>query len=207
MAFAERVRTGWFGRGKQVQANTVASTLTAIGQKIAQDTNVNPTKLTGSDKFLPALQEMLDSYRNADPPAEKKLPIEADVPELLFEIGYGPNGTVLGKTVGDLTLIAFYYLLRVGEYTVKGSRNESKRTVQFKLEDITFFCLERTGTTPLPPTERTFCFHPTGRGGNTQTGQSEKWLERGLHLPATQWGPSKVPHAGTSTASHTSPHT
>ena len=82
---------------------------------------------------------MLDCYRNADPPTEKKLLIEADVPELLFEIGYGPNGTVLGKTVGDLTLIAFYYLLRVGEYTVKGSRNESKRTVQFKLEDITFF--------------------------------------------------------------------
>jgi len=56
MAFAERVRTGWFGRGKQVQANTVASALTAIGQKIALDMNVNPTKLTGSDKFLPALQ-------------------------------------------------------------------------------------------------------------------------------------------------------
>jgi hypothetical protein len=26
-----------------------------------------------------------------------------------------------------------------GEYTIKGTRNESKRTVQFKLEDITFF--------------------------------------------------------------------
>jgi len=82
---------------------------------------------------------MLDSYRNADPPTEKKFPIEADVPELLFDMGYGPNGTVFGQTVGDLTLIAFYYLLRVGEYTVKGSRNESKWTVQFKLEDITFF--------------------------------------------------------------------
>ena len=51
------------------------------------------------------------------------MPIKADVPELLFDMGYGPNGTVLGQTVGDLTLIAFYYLLRVGEYTIKGSRN------------------------------------------------------------------------------------
>ncbi len=86
MSFAERVRTGWFGRGKQVQANTVSCALTAIGKKIALDTNVNPTKLTGSDKFLPVVQEMLDSYRNADPPTEKKLPIEADIPELLFDM-------------------------------------------------------------------------------------------------------------------------
>ena len=156
ISFAARVRTGWFGRGKQVQANTVASAITAVGQKIALDTNTNPTKLTGTDKFIPALQEILDSYRNADPPTEKKLPVEADVPELLFDMGYGSNGTVLGKTVGDLTLIAFYYLLRVGEYTTKGSRNESKRTVQFKLEDITFFDRNERGQLRCLPRDATF---------------------------------------------------
>ena len=36
-------------------------------------------------------------------------------------------------------MVAFYYLLRVGEYTVKGSRNSTKQTVQFKYEDVTFF--------------------------------------------------------------------
>ena len=61
------------------------------------------------------------------------------MPELLFELGYGPSGTTLGKAIGDLTLIAFYYLLRVGEYRFKGTRNEFKRTVQFKLEYVTFF--------------------------------------------------------------------
>jgi len=93
----------------------------------------------GSEQFIICIQELLDGYRIADPPTEKKLPIEADVPELLFELGYGPSGTTLGKAVGDLTLIAFYFLLRVGKYTVKGTRNDSKRTVQFKLEDVTFF--------------------------------------------------------------------
>jgi hypothetical protein len=99
---------------------------------------------------------MRDSYRNADPPTEKKMPIEADVPELLFDMGYGPNGTVLGQTVGDLTLISFYYLLRVGEYTVKGSRNESKRTVQFKLEDITFFDRNERGQLRCLPRDAPF---------------------------------------------------
>ena len=73
------------------------------------DTNINPIKLTGSEQFIICIQELLDGYRIADPPTEKKLPIEADVPELLFELGYGPSGTTLGKAVGDLTLIAFYY--------------------------------------------------------------------------------------------------
>ncbi len=36
-------------------------------------------------------------------------------------------------------MIAFYYLLPVGEYTVKGSQNSTKQTVQFKYEEVTFF--------------------------------------------------------------------
>jgi hypothetical protein len=36
-------------------------------------------------------------------------------------------------------MIAFYYLLRVGEYTVKGSQNSTKQTVQFKYKDVMFF--------------------------------------------------------------------
>ncbi len=47
--------------------------------------------------------------------------------------------TELDRAVGDLALVAFYYLLRIGEYTTKGKRNETKQTVQFKMEDITFF--------------------------------------------------------------------
>ena len=43
------------------------------------------------------------------------------------------------RATTDLTMVAFYYLLRVGEYTVKGSRNNTKQTVQFKYEDVTFF--------------------------------------------------------------------
>ncbi len=50
------------------------------------------------------------------------------------------------QAVGDLSLIAFYFLLRIGEYTVKGKRNESKQTIQFKMEDITFFKKNKQGT-------------------------------------------------------------
>ena len=36
-------------------------------------------------------------------------------------------------------MVAFYYLLRVGGYTVKGSWNNTKQTVQFKYKDVSFF--------------------------------------------------------------------
>jgi hypothetical protein len=49
------------------------------------------------------------------------------------------------KVHGDLTMIAFYYLLRIGKYTTKGVRNNSKQTQEFKLGDITFFAKDKQG--------------------------------------------------------------
>jgi hypothetical protein len=96
---------------------------------------------------------MIEGYGKQDPATIKKLPVQSDVPELLVTMAYHGGGTEKDKAAADLTMIAFYYLLSVGEYTVKGSRNSSKQTVQFKFEDVTFFrknnrgilkCLPRT---------------------------------------------------------------
>lgn len=143
--FAGRVRTGYYGRGKQVQAGSVSSAITAIGQTIALATATNPTKIGGSDKLLPRLQQMLDGFRKADPPTTKQLPVEADVPEYLVKLGQDSEARELDRAIGDLTMIAFYYLLRIGEYTTKGSRNNSKQTEEFKLGDITFFKKDKQG--------------------------------------------------------------
>jgi hypothetical protein len=58
-----------------------------------------------------------------------KLPVESDVPKFLVNKSGHCLATTLDHAVADLTTIAFYYLLQIGEYTVKGSRNETKRTV------------------------------------------------------------------------------
>jgi hypothetical protein len=70
---------------------------------------------------------------------KKKLLVEADVLEFLAEQGLSAEAMELEKAVGDLTLIAFFYLLRIEEYTIKGTHNKMKQTVQFKYGDITFF--------------------------------------------------------------------
>ncbi len=64
-------------------------------------------------------------------------------------MGYGKSGSIQLQAVGELSLIAFYYLLRIGEYTVKRQRDRSKcatkQTFQFNLEDVTFFKTDNKG--------------------------------------------------------------
>ena len=148
--FAAYVRSGDAGRGRQVTTSTVSTAITAVGQTIALAVGHNPTKLAGSDKLIPRLAQTLDGWRKGDPPTAKKLPVEADVPEYLCKSGNTFGASPLEAAVGDLTLIAFYYLLRVGEYTCKGTRNSSKQTVQFKLEDVTFFHTHNGSLQQLP---------------------------------------------------------
>ncbi len=81
---------------------------------------------------------MLDGYRKVDPPTKKMLLVQAD-PELLVETAYKFGSSEWDKATADFMMIAFYYLLCIGKYTVKGTQNNSKQTVQFKYEDVTFF--------------------------------------------------------------------
>ena len=54
---------------------------------------------------------MLDGYGKENPATIKKLPVQADVPELLVSTAYQGGGTEMDKAATDLTMIAFYYLL------------------------------------------------------------------------------------------------
>jgi hypothetical protein len=55
------------------------------------------------------------------------------------------EGSAFKEAVGNLALIAFYYLLCIGERTVKGTQNETKQTQQFKLGDVRFFKRDKLG--------------------------------------------------------------
>ena len=67
------------------------------------------------------------------------MPVGIYVPYLLVDLGMAKDYTAVVKAVGDNVLIVFYCLLRVGKYMVKIKRNNTKQTVQFKLEDAMFF--------------------------------------------------------------------
>ena len=112
------------------------------------DHGVNTTKAKHSEKLTPRLVQMMNGFEKEDPPTEKKLPIEIDIPEYIAK-GKSQCGAAqqskryrsesLMRAIGDLVLVAFYFLLRVGEYTVKRTKNWTKQTKQFCLKDVTFF--------------------------------------------------------------------
>jgi hypothetical protein len=97
------------------------------------------------DKLVPRLSQMIEGFHKDDPPTIKKLPIEVDIPEYISLCSLRPTAPERSKAVADLILIAFYYLLRIGEYTIKGKRNNSKQTVQFQIQHITFFKHDKNG--------------------------------------------------------------
>ena len=157
--FAARVRFGGYGTGGKVQAGTASSALTAVGTTISLVRGANPTKLQGTEKFTPRLGQMVAGWRKSDSPVEKKLPVEVDVPEAMADRGRIKGATALVQAIGDLALIAFYFLLRVGEYTVKfrgrapGQLSlNAKQTDQFRVRDVRLFKRCKLGTLrQLPP--------------------------------------------------------
>ena len=90
------------------------------------------------------IERLTEGFRRQDPPATPQLAVPVTVPNLVFNTGK-KFGTPKEEAIGCLTLIAFYYLLRVGEYThpryVKrnGKTVRATRTVQFTIRNVGFF--------------------------------------------------------------------
>ena len=58
------------------------------------------------------------------------------------------------QRVRFLGVIAFFYLLRIGEYAVSGSKEKEKQTVQFRVKDVAFF-VKRDGQLKQLPADAT----------------------------------------------------
>ena len=82
---------------------------------------------------------MLAGFKNFDPAVEKKLACHSDLPKFACAHAHRTGTTKAQRAVRDLVLIAYYYLLRVGEYTKNTRRKLKTRTRQFRLNDTTFY--------------------------------------------------------------------
>lgn len=80
---------------------------------------------------------MNKAYKDADPAPKPQVALPVDTIRAAASVGHQPNATKMALAVGDLIIIAFYFLLRVGEYTFPGTR--LTRTVQFRVQDVRFW--------------------------------------------------------------------
>jgi hypothetical protein len=144
LAFAAKIRSGDMGKGKQVKLGTVSSTLRFVGQTFQLAGHSDPRTIPGSKELHLALSRLYSTYKNTDPATESQiaLPVAIFVNIMANEgVSRLPNV----QATADLTIIAFYFLLRVGEYT-QPTNSRPTRTTQFRLKDVTFWHHQTDGT-------------------------------------------------------------
>ena len=134
--FAQRVRGGEYSACARVRVQTVQVALRAIGTTFELDGKPNPCHKLGTETYTKPLQRLLEGYRRADPPVEQQLAVPVTV--IVYILHRATTRSMPRQlTIANLCTIAFYYLLRVGEYTTTGKKNTL--TQQFRLCDVTFW--------------------------------------------------------------------
>ena len=142
--FAERVRSGYYGNGNRVTCGRVQTALRAITQTCQLDHGQSPLHIN-KNEYLRPLTLLFSSYRREDPVPVPELAAPVSLVEQMFEQNTMDGTLPKAHAVADFGLIAFYYLLRIGEYTHK-RRNGTTRTVQFRFKDVAF----KKGNSILP---------------------------------------------------------
>ena len=103
--------------------------LGGVNTKIALDTGQQPLQQPGSNKkYILPLLHMLKGFEKKDPQRVKKLAVYTDFPDWVCKWGHRKGSSPHQYMVGDLEMMAFYYLLRVVEYTAPKRRGRQPRT-------------------------------------------------------------------------------
>jgi hypothetical protein len=137
-AYAEYVRQGngnVSNSSKKCRVQRVELALRAISQTLQLDGMPSPV-LTPQGTYPLSLKRQLQAYRKEDPPTRSKLALPYSSLEYLYH-NMRPNLSQRQQAATDLCIIAWFYLLRVGEYTKP--RKQSAQTTPIRICDITFW--------------------------------------------------------------------
>jgi hypothetical protein len=131
--YAQRYRTGKIAPSKKsVRSRTVEDALRSVGQTFAGMGSPDP-RLTTQGKIDFRIQRQLSAYTKQDPPPNRVKPVPVSV---IRHVMYAAHACHLACSlaVADMIAVAFFFLLRPGEYT--GSVSD---TAPFRFCDVQLF--------------------------------------------------------------------
>jgi hypothetical protein len=137
IGFAARNRRGYYGRGLQVGAQTLETALRHVAQTIVLARYFDPGRSYGSSDLDLPFSRLLKSYKAADPALKPQLALPVRAITCVVDF-YRAKHTKVATAIADLLTIAFFFLLRPGEYAMNSSHSKT-RTVQFRRQDVRFF--------------------------------------------------------------------
>jgi len=131
--YMQRYRSGKIApRHRQVRSRTVEDSLRAIGQAFAA-VGADDPRLDTKGKIDFRIRRQLAGYKRKDPPPDRVKPVPVQIIRHLFGVAYStPNDG--NQAIADMIALAFFFLLRPGEYT--GSPSDTR---PFYLEDVQFW--------------------------------------------------------------------
>lgn len=133
LTFAVAVREGQYGLGNPVKVQSVERALRHVAQRLVLDGHPDPRRSSPAQQTLDLpIARLLKKYRDEDPPAEPKLAIPIST---LTAIASNYRWNAHLDATADLVIVAFFYLLRVGEYTTP-AKPKPKRTIALRRCDI-----------------------------------------------------------------------
>jgi hypothetical protein len=137
VGFAARARRGYYGKGRQVNAQTPETALPHVSQALVLAGYPDPRRSFGAKDLDLPFTRIMKTYKNADlaPKPQLALPVRA---VQCIVAHYCTKPTPLAQAIVDLLTIAFFFLLRPAEYTMPSARTKTW-TVQFRRGDIRFF--------------------------------------------------------------------
>jgi len=145
--FAYLFRNGFINAsGRKVRARTVEDIVRSIGQAFAAVGARDP-RLNSLGKMDFRLNRMWKAYKKQDPPPNRVKPIPVPILQRILAVAL-LSASVAAIAVADMICLAFFFLLRPGEYT-----GTTATSTPFRLCDVEL----RTGairhnvlTTPIP---------------------------------------------------------
>ena len=93
----------------------MSKALAAISTTIEMGGQPSPIYKTEKNYKVPVAQ-LIEGFKREDPPSTPQLAVPVSVPNQCFTLAYRTKNEYL-RAQGDLAIIAYYYLLRTGEYT------------------------------------------------------------------------------------------
>ena len=133
ITFAVAVWEGKYGLGRQVKVQSVAVALQSVAQKYVLDRHPDPCQASPAQHALNLpIARILKHFDDEDPAPKPKLAVPVSI---ISAIASGYHFTKHHSAVADMVVIAFFYLLRVGEYTLQ-SNPHPKRTIPLRKCDV-----------------------------------------------------------------------
>ncbi len=133
LTFAVAVREGKYGLRSPVKVQSVKRALRHVAQKFVLDGRPDPRKSSPAQQSLDLpISRLIKSYWDSNPLPEPKLALPiSTITAIAKNYRWSPHL----EAVADLVTIAFFYLLRVGEYTSPSSPRD-KQTIPLRLCDV-----------------------------------------------------------------------